>query len=95
MEGEERGETIDDEASSPDRPSPVKKLTYQTHEEAKLAFKELLRDKKVPSNATWDQAMKLIVNDPRLVLGPFKRYVILKCGTPPHYVTISDHSYIQ
>ena len=67
-EGEEKQETMDEEASSPERLSPAKKITYQTHEEAKLAFKELLRDKKVPSNATWDQAMKLIVNDPRLVL---------------------------
>ena len=59
-------EGMEDDNSSPERPSPAKKLTYRTHEEAKLAFKELLRDKKVPSNATWDQAMKLIVNDSRL-----------------------------
>ena len=65
-EGPDRqDQDMEDDSSSP-APSPAKKLTYRTHEEAKLAFKELLRDKKVPSNATWDQAMKLIVNDSRL-----------------------------
>ena len=61
----ERADPGEEDGSSPDRPAPAKKVTYHTHEEAKLAFKELLRDKKVPSNASWDQAMKLIVNDPR------------------------------
>ncbi|XP_070587631.1 pre-mRNA-processing factor 40 homolog A isoform X2 [Erythrolamprus reginae] len=45
---------------------PVKKTyTWNTKEEAKQAFKELLKEKRVPSNATWEQAMKMIINDPR------------------------------
>ena len=34
-------------------------------EDAKDAFKQLLRDKKIGSDATWDQAMRLITNDSR------------------------------
>uniref|UniRef100_A0A8C4XAC0 Pre-mRNA processing factor 40 homolog B n=1 Tax=Erpetoichthys calabaricus TaxID=27687 RepID=A0A8C4XAC0_ERPCA len=36
-----------------------------TKEEAKQAFKDLLKDKGVPANASWEQAMKMIINDPR------------------------------
>ncbi|CAH2305533.1 pre-mRNA-processing factor 40 homolog A [Pelobates cultripes] len=44
----------------------VKKVyTWNTKEEAKQAFKELLKEKRVPSNASWEQAMKMIINDPR------------------------------
>ncbi|KAM4797034.1 pre-mRNA-processing factor 40 homolog B isoform 3-T3 [Rhinophrynus dorsalis] len=39
--------------------------TWNTKEEAKQFFKELLKDKGVPSNASWEQAMKMIINDPR------------------------------
>ncbi|XP_078359162.1 pre-mRNA-processing factor 40 homolog B-like isoform X2 [Oculina patagonica] len=42
-----------------------KEYVYETKEEAKQAFKELLREKEVPSNSTWDNAMRMIVNDPR------------------------------
>ena len=34
-------------------------------EDAKDAFKQLLRDKQIGSDATWDQAMRLITNDSR------------------------------
>ncbi|XP_053554281.1 pre-mRNA-processing factor 40 homolog A [Bombina bombina] len=45
---------------------PVKKTyTWNTKEEAKQAFKELLKEKRVPSNSSWEQAMKMIINDPR------------------------------
>ncbi|XP_053564011.1 pre-mRNA-processing factor 40 homolog B isoform X1 [Bombina bombina] len=45
---------------------PEKKIyIWNTKEEAKQFFKELLKDKGVPSNATWEQAMKMIINDPR------------------------------
>uniref|UniRef100_A0A670YED6 Pre-mRNA-processing factor 40 homolog A n=1 Tax=Pseudonaja textilis TaxID=8673 RepID=A0A670YED6_PSETE len=45
---------------------PVKKTyTWNTKEEAKQAFKELLKEKRVPSIASWEQAMKMIINDPR------------------------------
>ncbi|OCT61068.1 pre-mRNA-processing factor 40 homolog A [Xenopus laevis] len=45
--------------------APKKVYTWNTKEEAKQAFKELLKEKRVPSNATWEQAMKMIINDPR------------------------------
>ncbi|XP_027315332.3 pre-mRNA-processing factor 40 homolog A isoform X5 [Anas platyrhynchos] len=49
-----------------DDSQPVKKTyTWNTKEEAKQAFKELLKEKRVPSNASWEQAMKMIINDPR------------------------------
>ncbi|XP_056418102.1 pre-mRNA-processing factor 40 homolog B isoform X3 [Hyla sarda] len=38
---------------------------WSTKEEAKQLFKDLLKDKGVSSNATWEQAMKMIINDPR------------------------------
>ncbi|XP_078259997.1 pre-mRNA-processing factor 40 homolog A isoform X1 [Rhinoraja longicauda] len=45
---------------------PVRKTyTWNTKEEAKQAFKELLKEKGVQSNASWEQAMKMIINDPR------------------------------
>uniref|UniRef100_A0A667ZYP7 Pre-mRNA-processing factor 40 homolog A n=1 Tax=Myripristis murdjan TaxID=586833 RepID=A0A667ZYP7_9TELE len=45
----------------------LQKKTYKwnTKEEAKQAFKELLKEKGVSSNASWEQAMKMIINDPR------------------------------
>ncbi|XP_062861741.1 pre-mRNA-processing factor 40 homolog A isoform X2 [Trichomycterus rosablanca] len=49
-----------------ERPELVKKVyKWNTKEEAKQAFKELLKEKGVASNASWEQAMKLIINDPR------------------------------
>ncbi|XP_075685405.1 pre-mRNA-processing factor 40 homolog A isoform X2 [Rhinoderma darwinii] len=47
---------------------PKKTYTWNTKEEAKQAFKELLKEKRVPSNASWEQAMKMIINDPRYSL---------------------------
>ncbi|KAG8452347.1 hypothetical protein GDO86_004232 [Hymenochirus boettgeri] len=45
---------------------PDKRLySWNTKEEAKQYFKELLKDKGVTSNASWEQAMKMIINDPR------------------------------
>ncbi|XP_036966265.1 pre-mRNA-processing factor 40 homolog A isoform X2 [Acanthopagrus latus] len=45
----------------------LQKKTYKwnTKEEAKQAFKELLKEKGVSSNSSWEQAMKMIINDPR------------------------------
>ncbi|XP_072274257.1 pre-mRNA-processing factor 40 homolog A isoform X4 [Pyxicephalus adspersus] len=45
--------------------TPKKTYTWNTKEEAKQAFKELLKEKRVPSTASWEQAMKMIINDPR------------------------------
>ncbi|CAF4570242.1 unnamed protein product [Rotaria socialis] len=44
---------------------PQVKIEYASKKEAMDAFKELLREKNVPSNATWEQALKLIGNDAR------------------------------
>ncbi|EDO30813.1 predicted protein, partial [Nematostella vectensis] len=42
-----------------------KDYIYATKDEAKQAFKELLKEKEVSPAASWDTAMRLIVNDPR------------------------------
>lgn len=41
------------------------KLVFKDKKEAIEAFKELLREKNVPSNANWDQCVKIISKDPR------------------------------
>ncbi|KAL5497081.1 hypothetical protein EMCRGX_G013480 [Ephydatia muelleri] len=55
--------------STPDASSRDKedgsKPRYSSREEAKQAFRELLKEKDVPSSMSWEQTMKLIVNDPR------------------------------
>uniref|UniRef100_H2Z8C5 FF domain-containing protein n=1 Tax=Ciona savignyi TaxID=51511 RepID=H2Z8C5_CIOSA len=38
---------------------------WGTKEEAKAAFKDALREKKVPAASSWEQAMKMIVSDHR------------------------------
>lgn len=55
------------EESEEEKPPPKKhvNLKFKNKKEAMDAFKTLLKEKKVPSNATWENAMKLIVNDPR------------------------------
>ncbi|XP_014204718.1 pre-mRNA-processing factor 40 homolog A [Copidosoma floridanum] len=45
--------------------TPEPKMQFKDRKEAIEAFKELLREKDVPSNATWEQAVKMIQNDPR------------------------------
>ncbi|KAF8764745.1 Pre-mRNA-processing factor 40 like protein [Argiope bruennichi] len=62
--------TPSDQGDADDRDDAVEeedpsKVTFRDKKEAIEAFKDLLRDKNVPSNATWEQALKLIVNDPR------------------------------
>ncbi|XP_036992238.1 pre-mRNA-processing factor 40 homolog B isoform X7 [Artibeus jamaicensis] len=51
----------EEEESKPERSG----FSWSNREKAKQAFKELLRDKAVPSNASWEQAMKMVVTDPR------------------------------
>uniref|UniRef100_A0A8C5HYH6 Pre-mRNA-processing factor 40 homolog A n=1 Tax=Gouania willdenowi TaxID=441366 RepID=A0A8C5HYH6_GOUWI len=57
---------ISTEVVKEERPE-LQKKTYKwnTKEEAKQAFKELLKEKGVSSNSSWEQAMKMIINDPR------------------------------
>lgn len=45
--------------------SDQEEVVYETKEDAKTAFKNLLRDKGVASTSSWEQAMKLISNDKR------------------------------
>ncbi|XP_004925558.1 pre-mRNA-processing factor 40 homolog A isoform X3 [Bombyx mori] len=42
-------------------------MLYKDKKEAIEAFKELLKDKNIPSNATWEQCVKVISKDPRYV----------------------------
>ncbi|KAJ8384818.1 hypothetical protein AAFF_G00198050 [Aldrovandia affinis] len=53
------------DAPKKERRSELVKKVYKwnTKEEAKQAFKELLKEKGV-SNASWEQVMKMIINDP-------------------------------
>ncbi|XP_070565140.1 pre-mRNA-processing factor 40 homolog B-like isoform X2 [Ptychodera flava] len=61
-----RTPNVDQEESGGEEPVPEKKeYVFKTKEEAKKAFKQLLQDKDVPSTASWEQAMKMIVSDPR------------------------------
>ncbi|XP_054871087.1 pre-mRNA-processing factor 40 homolog A isoform X2 [Amphiprion ocellaris] len=54
------------EVPKEERPEMQKKTyKWNTKEEAKQAFKELLKEKGVSSNSSWEQAMKMIINDPR------------------------------
>ena len=41
------------------------KVVFKDKKEAMEAFKDLLRDKNVPSTANWEQALKMITKDPR------------------------------
>ncbi|XP_066543076.1 pre-mRNA-processing factor 40 homolog A isoform X2 [Hoplias malabaricus] len=57
---------VSNDTSKEERTELVKKVyKWNTKEEAKQAFKELLKEKGVSSNASWEQAMKMIINDPR------------------------------
>lgn len=45
--------------------TPEPKIQFKDKKEAIEAFKELLKERDVPSNATWEQAVKTIQTDPR------------------------------
>ncbi|KAH8038702.1 hypothetical protein HPB51_002846 [Rhipicephalus microplus] len=60
QQGGEEEDKSSDEEENKDRP-----IEFKDKKEAIEAFKELLREKEVPSNASWEQALKLIANDPR------------------------------
>ncbi|XP_014224857.1 pre-mRNA-processing factor 40 homolog A isoform X1 [Trichogramma pretiosum] len=61
----------DDDSNSKDsaggsrNSTPEPKLPFKDKKEAIEAFKDLLRERDVPSNATWEQAVKIIQTDPR------------------------------
>lgn len=46
-------------------PSPEPKVEFKDKKEAIEAFKDLLREKNIPSNSNWDNCMKIISKDPR------------------------------
>ncbi|XP_037562636.1 pre-mRNA-processing factor 40 homolog B isoform X7 [Dermacentor silvarum] len=60
QQGGEEEDKSSDEEETKDRP-----IEFKDKKEAIEAFKELLREKEVPSNCSWEQALKLIANDPR------------------------------
>ncbi|XP_068899976.1 pre-mRNA-processing factor 40 homolog A isoform X6 [Tenebrio molitor] len=49
----------------PPKPAPEPVKVFKDKKEAMEAFKELLKSKNVPSNATWEQCVKIISNDSR------------------------------
>jgi pre-mRNA-processing factor 40 len=51
--------------SSKNNGQPVSQLDIADRKKAIEAFKELLKEKGVPSNASWDNALRLIQSDPR------------------------------
>ncbi|UJR14795.1 hypothetical protein I4U23_001783 [Adineta vaga] len=56
------------ENNSPSRGNdPPIKIEYASKKEAMDAFKDLLREKNVSSNSTWEQALKLFSTDPRYI----------------------------
>lgn len=46
-------------------PIELPKIEFKDKKEAIEAFKELLKEKSVPSNSSWDQCVKIISKDPR------------------------------
>lgn len=66
LEAEENAESSSDEEPVKEKEeSDQEEVVYETKEDAKTAFKNLLRDKGVASTSTWEQAMKLISSDKR------------------------------
>lgn len=61
VDGDEKSS---DEEDSKDA-ATTKPLVFKDKKEAIEAFRDLLKEKDVPSNASWEQALKLIANDPR------------------------------
>ncbi|XP_071737629.1 pre-mRNA-processing protein 40A [Rutidosis leptorrhynchoides] len=51
--------------SSEERVADGETFIYATKQEAKIAFKSLLEEANVKSDSSWEQAMKLIINDKR------------------------------
>jgi pre-mRNA-processing factor 40 len=60
-------EPVKEPVAVPEKEEPPKKEVYifRNKKEAIEAFKCLLKWKEVPSTASWESAMKLIINDPR------------------------------
>ncbi|XP_042901270.1 pre-mRNA-processing factor 40 homolog B isoform X1 [Parasteatoda tepidariorum] len=61
----DQGDADDKDDANEEETDPSKPLVFKDKKEAIEAFKDLLREKSVPSNSSWEQALKLIVNDPR------------------------------
>ncbi|GAB6030459.1 hypothetical protein CHUAL_007326 [Chamberlinius hualienensis] len=55
----------DDNEDAEEKNSDKTQFVFKDKKEAIEAFKDLLKEKNVPSTATWEQALKIIVNDPR------------------------------
>lgn len=63
----EEEERSSDEEDTKDNNTTAAKgpIEFKDKKEAIEAFKDLLKEKDVPSNASWEQALRLIANDPR------------------------------
>jgi pre-mRNA-processing factor 40 len=57
----------EDRKPEPEPEPVIAVIEYKDKKEAIEAFKELLREKNVPSSASWDQCVKIISKDPRYV----------------------------
>ena len=55
----------DNGTKSSSAPSSEPRVVFKDKKEACEAFKELLRERNVPSTANWENALKLINKDPR------------------------------
>lgn len=66
-ESDDEDKSGDEDKTNDDSSSKLSgvRREWTSKEEAKQAFKDLLREKNVPSQATWEQTMKLIVHDYR------------------------------
>lgn len=61
----EKEELVEKKEDIKKEESDSEEVVYETKEDAKNAFKQLLKDKAVASISTWEQAMKLISADKR------------------------------
>ena len=61
----EKEELVEKKEDIKEEESDNEEVVYETKEDAKNAFKQLLKDKAVASISTWEQAMKLISADKR------------------------------
>lgn len=62
---EDSNQSVQSEAKKESKNSTPEPVIFKDKKEAMEAFKELLKDNNVPSNATWEQCVKIIQHDTR------------------------------
>lgn len=65
---EESNQSTAKESSTSRNSTPEPKLVFKDKKEAIEAFKDLLRERDVPSTASWETCVKMISSDPRYPL---------------------------